>query len=314
MTPPGQKPVAKLVKAPGKMWVVEIWEAAFSTGGANYQVFLYPCRDMRVYFGHLGSLSEKLIAELKNRAPKCNSFPEGTATVTTCRHENMSVLLEAGEQFGMGPDSAGVDFGTIDFRRQPAAFINIEHYDYFYPYYASPLDYFTPEVRKLLESKTGSVFGNKMRTVEPIGGRYMQDLSGTAQGNWFFPGKYHRNTTDLSPFLGLAHDYVDPTQPILAIGNSIKGMKMGLYSFKVEKDGLVNRDFSEVKADGQSYCYDSFLQGQSEGGMPLGGKPNGILLLSMPSDTTLKIELIAGSSCQAIADWTFTADATSFER
>jgi hypothetical protein len=27
-----------------------------------------------------------------------------------------------------------------------------------------------------------------MRTADPVGGTYMQDLAGTAQGNWFLPG------------------------------------------------------------------------------------------------------------------------------
>jgi len=313
MTPPGQTPIARPVKAPGKMWVVEIWEASFSTGGANYQAFLYPCRDVRVYFGHVATLSEKLLTEFKKGEPNCNSFFEGTATVVTCRRSDLSLSLEAGEQFGMGPDTAGVDFGLVDFRRPPATFINLEHYDHNYPYYASPLDYFEPEARKVLESKTGSVFGDRRRTAEPIGGTYMQDLPGSAQGNWFPPGKYHRNSTDLSPMLGLAHDYVDPTQPILAIGNSIPSVKMGLYSFTVKKEGLINRDFDEVKADGQMYCYDNFVQGRSAGGMPL-GTMEGILLLSLPSETMLKIELIAGDSCKAVANWAFTANAVAFER
>ena len=313
MTLPGQQPVARPVRAPGRVWVVEIWEASFSTGGANYQVFVYPCREVRVYFGHVASLSERLTAEFNKGEPKCNSFPDGTATVTTCRRDGMAVLLEAGEQFGMGPDTAGVDLGVVDFRRKPAGFANLEHYDYFYPYYASPLDYFTPETRRVLEGKTGHMFGSRMRTAEPIGGTYMQDIPGTAQGNWFFPGKYHRNSTDLSPSLGLVHDYVDPTQPVMAIGSSVPGVRMGLYSFRVERDGLVNRDFGAVTADGKTFCYDRFLQGQSAGGLPL-GRPDGMLLLSMPSEATLKIELLAGSSCQAVANWAFTVKATVFER
>lgn len=311
MTLPGQKAVAKPVKAPGKVWVVEIWEATFSTGGANYQVFVYPCREVRVYFGHVATLSEKMIAEFKKGEPKCNSFADGTATVTTCRRENMTLTLEAGEPFGAGPDSAGVDFGVIDVRRKPAGFIVPEHYDSFYPYYASPLDYFTPEVKKVLESKTGNVFGTKMRTADPIGGTYMQDVAGTAQGNWFPPGKYHRNSTDLSPMMSLVHDYTDPTQPILSVGTSVQGTKAGLYSFKIEKEGVINRDFNEVKADGKTYCYENFASGQSAGGVPL-NTTQGVFLVTLPSATTLKMEFVAGASCKAAS--ALTANAAVFER
>lgn len=313
MTLPGNEPVAKPVRAPSPAWVVEIWEISISTGGANYQVFLYPCREVRLYFGHIVSLSEKLMGGLRESQPTCASTVEGTVTFTRCRHEDLLIALEAGEQFGMGPDTAGVDFGLIDFRRAPAEFIVPEHYDYFYLYYASPLDYFTPEARSVLASKTGSVFGDKIRTAEPIGGTYMQDIPGTAQGNWFPPGTYLRDMPDVGPLLALAHDYVDPTKPLFGIGTSIKGVNPGLYSFQIETQGLINRDFSEVRADGKTYCYENFLQGRAAGGMPLGNL-SGILLLSMPRDTTLKIELATGGSCQDNAGWTSTANATTFER
>ena len=312
MTLPGQGTIAKPVRAPGKVWVREIWEATFSTGGRNYQLFVYPCSEVRVYFGHVASLSEKLMTEMLKSSGACNSFFDGLSTVTTCRHENMSLMLDSGEQMGTGPDSAGVDFGLIDSRLPPAAFVRLDHYDHFYPYYASPLDYFTPEVKSVLASKTGHVFGTRMRTAAPIGGTYMQDVPGTAQGNWFLPGRYHSNSSDLSFFLGLATDYVDPGQPIIAAGQSVSGLSMGNYSFNVASQGLTNRAFSEVRADGNTYCYDNFLQGQSTGGMPL-GRPNGVVLLSLPTDTLLKMELVPGGSCGA-SNLALTVNATTFER
>ncbi|MBI3914427.1 MAG: hypothetical protein HY327_09645 [Chloroflexi bacterium] len=313
MTLPGQQPQKKPVKSPGKAWVAEIWEASFSAGNKNYQVFIYPCREVKIYFGHIVSVSEKLQAEFKKGEPRCNSFQDGTSTVTTCRREQLAIPLEAGEQFGEGPDSAGVDFGLADYRLKPAAFIKPEHYGFDYPYWASPLDYFTPEVKARFATKFGSVFGTRFRAAEPIGGMYMQDLPGTAQGSWFIPGQYHSNSTDLSSIMSLAHDFVDPAQPIFAIGNSIKGLNMGLYSFAPQSAGRINRDFSAIKADGAIYCYDNFLQGQSQGGMPL-GKPNGIVLLTMPTDLTLKIELQSGARCDANAAYALTANATAFER
>jgi len=313
MTLPGQKAVPKPARAPGKIWVAEIWEASFSTGGANYQVFMYPCRDVRVYFGHLNTLSEKLMAAFKAGEAKCNSFADGTATVTTCRREGLTLTLEPGEIWGTGPDTAGIDFGVIDFRRPPAPFINLDHYDSYYPYYASPLDYFTPDVREALARKTGSVFGTRMRTAEPIGGTYMQDVAGTAQGNWFSPGKYYRNTTDLSPSLGLVHDYTDPAQPTLAIGTSIPGMGMGLYAFKPEPAGTINRDFAEVKAGGATYCYENFLTGQSAGGLPL-ARAAGALLIALPTAITLEIEFLPGASCAQAMAREPSAEAATFER
>lgn len=312
MTAIGQTAVPKPFKAPGKAYVTEIYEATFSSNNnKNYQVFMHPCREVRVYIGHLVTISDKLQAEFNKAASVCNSFNDGSGVVTTCRRENLNLEVAEGEVLGTGPDSAGIDFGTLDYRRTPAAFINLEHYDTFYPYYTSPLDYFTPTVRQAIEAKTGNIFGTKLRTAAPIGGTYMQDLAGTAQGNWFLPGKYHKNTTDLSIFIALAHDYVDPTQPLMSSG-SIKGMTLGLYSYTVAQTGLVNRDFSAIKADGNLYCIDAFTQGQTAGGLPT-SKPSGVLLLSMPDDLTLKAELATGTSCSAAA-LAHTANAVTFVR
>jgi len=313
MTLPGQTAQKKPVKSPGKAWVAEIWEASFSAGNKNYQIFIYPCREVKIYFGHIVSVSGKLLTEFKKAEPRCNSFQEGTSTLTTCRREQLAIPLEAGEQFGEGPDTAGVDFGLADYRLKPAAFIKLEHYGHDYPYWASPLNYYTPEVKARFATKVGNVFGARVRTAEPIGGTYMQDLPGAAQGSWFIPGKYHRDATDLSSMLSLASDFVDPAQPIFAIGNSIKGLNMGLSSFTPQSAGRINRAFSAVKADGAIYCYDNFLSGQTPGGMPQ-GRPNGIILLTMPNDLTLKIELQSGARCDANAAYALTANATAFER
>lgn len=312
MTMPGQVAVPKPVRAPANVWVKEIWEASFSTGGANYQLYVYPCKEVRVYFGHLVTLSDRLRTEMQKVPPTCNSFVDGTATVTTCRHENMSVALASGEQMGTGPDAAGVDFGLVDFRLAPAAFIRLDHYDSYYPKWASPLDYFRPDVKATLANQTGHFFGTHMRSAPPIGGTFMQDLAGTAQGNWFFPGVYHANSTDLSPSLGLATDYVDPRQPIMAIGTRVTGATMGLYSFPALSAGSINRAFNDVKVDGITYCYDNFTPGQSIGGLPL-SVPSGVFLLSLPTDTSLFIEAVPGSSC-ATARRVMGASAVQFVR
>lgn len=315
MTQIGATAVPKPVRAPSKATVTEIYEATFSaTGKKNYQIFMYPCREVRAYFGHAVTISDKLAAEFAKETPKCNSFDSGVGSLTTtCRRENLNIPLEEGEVFATGPDTAGIDFGTLDFRLKPAAFIDITHYDSYYPYYVSPLDYFKAGVKAQIEAKTGSVFGTPVRTALPIGGTYMQDLPGTAQGNWFLPGKTHSNSTDLSQFMGLAHDYVDPSQPLMSAGTSITGMKLGLYSFKAESGGLTNRDFSAITPDGNTYCYDGFINGQSAGGLPL-GKPSGVLLMAMPDAKTLKVELVSGSSCAALTSKTLSAGATTFVR
>lgn len=312
MTLPGNVAAPRPVRAPGRVWVKEIWEASFSTGARNYQLYLYPCNDVRVYFGHVVTISATLSAALAGQTPSCSSSTDGTGTVTICRYLNLAVPLASGEQFGTGPDTAGVDFGLVDFRRAPAAFARIDHYDAYYPYWASPLEYFRADVRSQIESQTGSVFGTVRRTASPVGGTHMQDVTGTAQGNWFQPGRYYSNQSDSATFLGLASDYVDPGQPMMAIGASVQGLSAGLYSFDAVGQGATNRAFRDVKADGTVYCYDSFTTGQSTGGLPL-TRPGGVILLSMPDASSLRVQFESASSC-ASAPRAITSSATTFER
>lgn len=313
MTLPGSVPVPRPLRAPGRAWVTEIWEASFSTGGRNYQIYLYPCTEVRVYLGHAVSISDRLQAEFSRGTPKCNTFVDGTATVTTCRRDGLSLAVAPGEIIGTGPDTAGIDFGVVDFRRPPAPFVVRDHYDFYYPFWTAPGPYFAPAARAALEAKTGSVFGTKMRTAEPVGGTHMQDVPGTAQGNWFTGGKYHRTTTDLSPFLSLIHDYVVPSQPLIVAGNSIAGLPMGIYSFDVREDGVVNRDYGATGADGKTYCFERFRTGQSEGGMPLRGA-DGSIMLTLPSPATMLVEYIPGGTCNAAHAFVFGPNATAFER
>jgi hypothetical protein len=98
----------------------------------------------------------------------------------------------------------------------------------------------------------------------------------------------------------------------MAVGQSISGLSMGLYSFDVSSQGLTNRAFSDVRADGATYCYERFLEGQSAGGMPL-RRPNGVVLMSMTDNATLKVELAAGTACGA-SPRSISSNATTFER
>ena len=90
MTLPGQKPKAQPVLAPGRVWVAEIWEASFSTGGANYQVFVYPCREVRVYLGTSLPLRKNCYPSSSGANPNAIHFLKGRpqsrrAGVMACR-------------------------------------------------------------------------------------------------------------------------------------------------------------------------------------------------------------------------------------
>src|SRR5207249_2719878 len=100
-------------------------------------------------------------------------------------------------------------------------------------------------------------------------------------------------------------------QQTISVGNSLPNGGGIWYIFTpVSGAGQVDREFSEVTADGNIYCYDTFYDpiGQAIG---LGSAP--IFILQMPTSTTLKFEKLTALSCAAAAPWAFTANAVNFQ-
>jgi len=311
---PGQSAPERPVRFPGDAWLTEIWFDIFPDGQTAYQLIFYPCSEFQSYFNHIKDIPESLKAAYQLSEKTCMDHVDQTGKIVKCR-ARVLLKVSSGELAGISGNGAGVDFGAIDFRVAPLGFVNLEHYSHDYPYYVSPVDYFVPDLKAQFETKLGGWDGQSPRTAEPKAGAYRQDIEGTAQGNWFYPGLNLRNTTDLSPFLALVHDYVDPSQPVFSIGSKVEGVRMGLYSFAPREAGLVNRDFKDVAPDGNTYCYEGFTAGRTAGGLPLGNL-DGVLLVSMPSPTALMIERqgSSGQLCATLPDWRFTESATTFER
>lgn len=323
---PGQTPPVRPVVSPGRIWITEINSTDFGAGKTGHGITFFPCREFKAYFGHLSSLSPKLLAAESSQKQCSPSYQSGGATVTPCR-ALVDLELATGEPIGSSGDAAGVDFGAIDFRIPMLGFAEPKHYCV--PqrdgtqrlegcemlFYVSPVPYFRSDVRAILESKLGSYDGAVRRTAMPRHGEYMQDRPGTAQGNWFLPGK-DLSVPFLQPdeFIALVHEYVDPAQPIFSVGTTLKGVNPGVYTFTPRSSGQVNRDFGDVRPEGGVYCYDTFRSGQTTGRINT-GDPGGIILAQMLSATSLRLEKQGsrGAGCGS-GPWAFTAAATTYQR
>jgi len=314
MTPLGATPSPKPVRAPARATVREMIEVRNpATGGGNFQVFMFPCRDVRLYFGHLATVSQKLRAAFDAGTPRCDSLPPGD--LVTCRRDGLDVVLEEGEVFAHGPDSAGVDFGLMDVRRPAGGFVVPEHYDAYYPFWQAPLAYFGADVQAVLAARTGSVFGARRRSAEPVGGSHAQDVAGTAQGNWFVPGRYWVDSGGGgAALLALVGDYADPAQPLIAHGGALPGWPAGLYAYAPRDDGgTVNRRFADITADGRVHCLQGFLSGSSPGEIGL-SPAAGALMLQLLNPLALRAQWAAGRDCGALDGWAFGAGAAVFVR
>jgi hypothetical protein len=313
---PGESAPEREVRFPGDAWVVDIFSTRFSSGITGYQMQFQPCDRVRSYFYHLKDISPALRDEFDRAEKRCfrQDFSDGS-TVEKCQ-ARLSFRVAAGELAGLAGDgTSGVDFGLVDFRLEPKGFIDPSHYPFDYPYYASPIDYYPPELRAEFESKLASWDGKVQRTAEPKPGTHRIDLAGTAQGGWFYPGSNMRtNPDDMTPHLALVRDYIDPQQPVLVIGSKVEGVRMGLYSFEPSVAGDVNRPFSDVVPGGIS-CYEGFRARRTVGQLPL-SILEGVLLISMPDERTLEVEKQgdSASTCESLRPWRLTGKATRFER
>lgn len=63
-------------------------------------------------------------------------------------------------------------------------------------------------------------------------------------------------------------------------------------------------EFKGVTPDGGTYCYDAY---------PVQFPPL-VVLVQMPTATTLRMERVSAASCEAARPWTFGPNATEFER
>ncbi len=324
---PGEPTPERLVLFPGDLWVTEIWSYRSANFG-GYQLYFQPCAQVRGYFFHLKDISPRLKETFQAVSADCQDYPDPSGVIVKCRAQVM-LRVVAGEPAGVSGDGAGVDFGMADFRIQPTGLTVLDHYPFDYPYYVSPVDYYPADVKAQFASKLASWDGAVPRTADPRVGTYRPDIPGTAQGLWFLPGTNMRNNpADMTPNLALVGDYVDPAQPILMLGASLRGVTLGLYSFTPAvtrppgrnrrphaADAKVNREFRDVVPDGGVYCYENLRGGRSKGLLPL-ATLDGVLLLTMPGETTLRIEKqgAAGATCDSMRPWTLSANATTFER
>jgi hypothetical protein len=314
MSLPGTETPEKPVLFPSDVWVTEIWSYRSANYG-GYQIYFQPCDRVRAYFFHLKDISDSLKAAFQAGDKRCADFNDPQGVIVKCQ-ARVSIKAAAGEPAGVSGDGAGVDFGMADFRIEPTGLVDPNHYPFDYPYYVSPVDYYPPALKAQFEAKLASWDGTIVRTAEPRSGSYRPDIPGAAQGNWFFPGLNMRiNSEDMTPHLALVQDYIDPAEPVFAIGTRLAEARMGLYSFAPRDSGLTNRQFRDVTSDGNLYCYDAWKSGRSVGLLPL-TRLDGVLLVSMPSETTLRVEKqgSAGATCESAQPWRFTQSAASFER
>ena len=279
------------VWAPGNIRILGV-NSSESTGGPrgdyiDYDVMFAPCRSQMFQFLHVSTLVPELQGLFEaGLAGDCNEYGSGQAQYRLC-HSEVEWDVPVGGLLGTtgGKVSNALDLEAYDLEMASLEYVNP---DRFGPppdlrlKIVCPFDGFTVEIRDAQLARMGD-YDQQLRTAEPRCGEVMQDIAGTAQGNWYTgePGPQ----TNWSQELALVHDNVDPAMAAISIGGTVADS--GVWFFPAENGGLVNRDFSEVSVDGQTYCYEGAMTDQSS---QYSTVFPGRLLISLTAEAEMAVE------------------------
>lgn len=274
------------------------------------------CREFKAYFDHLKTFAPK-IKDAFDKAPlfQCNEYsltypqPTGKIDFKLCE-KKVNLEIKKGEQIGTAGGGEGqkvFDFGSLDKRITPKQFANPkkwvgrEHLIYL----TCALDYYHDPLRSQLKERLGG-FGQKGEARGVSCGEAIQDIPGTSMGAWAPPGT--EAFSHEPPYLALAHDYIEPQYLVFSMGESggKAGLPIGKYTFLPRDEGLVNRHFKDVTADGKTYCFETEDLYQVNQRIPT------TILLTMPTSEKLRIQKLNSASC-ASGPWQMT-NYVEFER
>lgn len=302
------------VVSPGDLYItyVERWEN-LTKGYTDYNVYASPCADVEVNFYHFNELNPKINnAFTKNE--NCRQYQAGSTAYKFCGQVIKGVQIKAGEFLAKAnPAKKGgikqfFDFEMSDHRTPALKFANPKRWvgGFDFKHIVCPFDYFTPQLRQNFLYQMASYDDpNMKRTAEPLCGEYMQDVPGTAQGVWFKPGKTADNEENNN--ISLVHHNVLPQKGMFSIGTqATTTIEAGDYPFDPTNNGLINRDFKDIKANGQIYCFEpTSITGTYNYSFRI--------ILQMMSLTKIKIEGQPIQGCGK-GPWNFNDNAAEFER
>jgi hypothetical protein len=293
------------IVAPADMYVTYIHAGTTTPPGlADYTIEFSVCREVYGQFGHVASIAPSLLAQAGAIDQGCQSYSPNPGTdVNTCQTKLLAIAVHAGDALGTAggdpPHSIALDFSLWDLRVPAATFANPARFpannDQFDAYHdVAASDYFGEPLKTQVAALLGTYDGSVHRTIAPLGGTIAVDIVGTAMGHWYNPTQPVNPET---PHLAIAPDNVNPNVIGFSVGLSLPVWGLGLQEFTPVNSGTVNRNPGQVTADGNIYCYES--------------PGNWIMLLKMPTSTTLQLEGRPGAaSCAAAQPWTFKAGAS----
>ncbi len=319
------------VSSPGNVNVFKIERFQYYTDSSyktllreDYTLSFTPCSNISGFFYHLTSLSDKLLNSFTPPFDYCTNLTAGDEIFESCG-KYVDVKINAGEKIGTAggqqEGSQALDWVLEDFRSildyaNNSRFSQTTGQDYS-RYIVCPLDYFTSNLHNSLYGFLGGYpIDNPFteisnRTTSPLCGTTMQDIPGTAQGNWFAKDASSSMFSE-DPNLALLHDDINTSIAVFSVGTTMSssGLNSGAYYFTPSNSGSVNIDFNNIQSDGKIYCYKAIQKLYSN----VNSEPASfVIILQLLSQNELKIEHLNINSCGS-GPWNFTQAAQTYYR
>ncbi len=299
------------VYAPGDIELKEITAAQyFDSGGSlinsDYSLRFSPCKNVDGYFHHMSSLSDDLQKKVDGaKGKECQQYDIASGGASNTKRCRVTLQTKAGAGTALGTaggkTAAGLDMGLTDDRLAKLSFANPRRYNGGYAQTVCPIDYYTPAVKTALQKLFG--VPDNPRTQMPVCGEIMQDKAGTIQGNWFY-NNAKDDPDGWTKELAIVHDNNNPDIGVISVGGVIT--IAGKVLFTPTNAGQLNREPSQVTADGVIYCYETNAASKV-GNRGMSGR----IVLQLINTTHLKIE---GQTGACNTDPSFASAARTYER
>ena len=297
--------------APADASITNITEILKADGSGKYMPTGYVvryviCDGLVLDFASYTSLIKPLRDELSKQKPNCKygivkpghtGGPEGQC------YYNVNYKVKSGEEIGWVQavkNEQGLDLPfeiwAANYNKPARTDVNWNFYnDDRYAHSMCTFDLYSGDLRSAFYSKFGGMvtFGEDkskqskfvLRIIEPVCGQVNQDLAGTIQGMWYAGDSSEKNLEFQGKGLAFLHNNIDPIQGEISIGGNFMD-QAGVIMFLPTHLGNIDREPSEVKSDGNIYCYNSDQSGRS---------PGGKVLVQLIDAHHMRVEHLAGS-------------------
>jgi len=257
------------IYAPADIYITDVTShQLFDSSGrmpdkpAQYYFYADVCNGLRIWVSGVGELSPELQMAW-DQAEKAHSEDASGSTIYSINEATRpNIWLHAGDLIGYTHVDESIEITVTNQNLAPREDVD-------WSYYADAstrshimcfADLYAEDMKAEYYTKFGmyrTTDGFVPRTIEPLCGEVIQNISGTIQGDWFIdkPENENDGMEKAGKTLTFIHMNYDPTVGIISIAGTITDETMRI-EYEPKHSGNIDRETSET-ITGQIYCYNT---------------------------------------------------------